>query len=69
MQKKALINFEFKTIQATPLFTNDAIVIGLLLFLLAIIFYTSRPSNIQEVLWNCTRVAFVLFLACFLKLL
>ena len=39
---QALLNFEFKTIEATPIFTNDAIVIGLLLFLLAIIFYTSN---------------------------
>ncbi len=39
-------NLQFTTIAKTPLFKNDAIVIGLLLFLLAIIFYTSNLKKL-----------------------
>ena len=42
------ISLEFKAIETTPLFTNDAIAIGLLLFLLAIIFYTSSLPALKR---------------------
>ena len=47
-QKDSSISLEFKAIETTPLFTNDAIAIGLLLFLLAIIFYTSNLPALKK---------------------
>jgi len=42
------IGLEFRSIETTPLFTNDAIAIGLLLLLLAIIFYTSNLPSLKR---------------------
>lgn len=50
-EKKEITNstkLHFTTIKKTPLFKNDAIVIGLLLFLLAIIFYTSNLKRFSK---------------------
>lgn len=47
-QKAGAISLEFKAIETTPLFTNDAIAIGLLLLLLALIFYTSNLPFLKK---------------------
>jgi len=43
-----VIKIKFTTIQEAPIFRNDAIVLGLLLLLLAFIFYTSNLSKFQR---------------------
>ncbi len=43
-----VIKIKFTTIQEAPIFKNDAIVLGLLLLLLALIFYTSNLSKFQK---------------------
>ena len=47
-QNASSISLEFKAIETTPLFTNDAIAIGLLLLLLALIFYTSNLPFLKK---------------------
>jgi len=46
--KNAVVDIKFQTIAKSPVFKNDAIVLGLLLLLLAIIFYTSNLAKFQN---------------------
>jgi uncharacterized membrane protein len=46
--KMESITLKFKAIESTPYFKNDAIVIGLLLLILAIVFYTSGLPSLKR---------------------
>ena len=46
--KNTVVDIKFQTIAKSPVFKNDAIVLGLLLLLLAIIFYTSNLAKLQS---------------------
>ena len=65
--EQSSVNFEFKAIEATPIFTNDAIVIGLLLFLLAIIFYTSNLPIFKKFYGIVPALLLCYFLPAFLN--
>ena len=57
-------------IYSEPLFTNDAIYLGLLLIVLALIFYTHdlKSAGWKKFYTLCTRSFVVLFRACFVAL-
>lgn len=61
------IKLEFKSIETTPIFKNDAIVIGLLLFLLAIIFYTSNLPALKRFYGIVPALLLCYFLPAFLN--
>jgi len=61
------IELEFKSIETTPIFKNDAIVIGLLLFLLAIIFYTSNLPALKRFYGIVPALLLCYFLPAFLN--
>ena len=65
--KSKSIKLEFKSIETTPIFKNDAIVIGLLLFLLAIIFYTSNLTALKRFYGIVPALLLCYFLPAFLN--
>lgn len=66
-KENSSIGLEFKAIETTPTFTNDAIVIGLLLFLLAIIFYTSNLRVFKRFYGIVPALLLCYFLPAFLN--
>ncbi len=65
--KSKSIKLEFKSIETTPIFKNDAIVIGLLLSLLAIIFYTSNLTALKRFYGIVPALLLCYFLPAFLN--